>query len=79
MFDFIELLSDLAHLEPTQLDFDQADTGQLEMNSNYKKDELEDFCTHHTMSGNSTVASSQNDEYFSARPLKICTTCAGHN
>ena len=78
MSDLIELLSDLAHLEPTQSDFDQADSGQREMSLNYEKDELEDFCTHHTMSGDSAFASSQNDGYFSASTLKICTICTGH-
>lgn len=71
MSDLIELLSDLAHLEPTLSNWDQADTEQREMSLNFDKEELEDFCAHHTMPVNSAVASSQNDEYFSASALKI--------
>ena len=77
MSDLIELLSDLAHLEPTLSDWDQANTEQREMRLNFDKEELEDFCAHHTMSANSAVASSQNDEYFSASALKIVRSALG--
>lgn len=77
MSDLIELLSDLAHLEPTLSDWDQADTEQREMSLNFDEEKLEDLGAHHTMSANSAVASSQNDEYFSASALKLVQSALG--